>query len=477
MYAAIIRRDADEEEFRSLARRCLDAEISPDALTFTDPSEPSLLPGLPVPPQHKPISVPRGYAALLADVVCHRAADRFTLLYDVLWRLIHGERDLMERAIDPSVARLSDYAHNVRRDIHKMHAFLRFREHELEGKPHYTAWFEPRHFVLRRAVPHFVDRFPNMNWLIATPIGTAVWRDNVLSFGPASTVATADDDVLDELWLTYYRTTFNPARVRIKAMTNEMPKHYWRNMPETRLVPELVAAASNRVAAMDRSSADQPALFARRIEDRRNALTPMVPTEPLAQLRAEAATCQRCPLYANATQTVFGEGPENARVIFVGEQPGDQEDIAGKPFVGPAGEVFDRALGEAGIPRSHVYVTNAVKHFKFEPRGKRRIHMRPNAGEVRHCRWWLEREIAAIEPHLIVALGATAAQSLAGRTVSVLRERGPFTFAGHTGFITVHPSFLVRLPDKKKKIAAYADFVADLRRVRETMQAAPATAP
>jgi DNA polymerase len=223
---------------------------------------------------------------------------------------------------------------------------------------------------------------------------------------------------------------------------------------------------------MDRSGADQPALFARRIEERRNALTPMVPTEPLAKLRAEAATCQRCPLFANATQTVFGEGPENARVMFVGEQPGDQEDLAGKPFVGPAGEMFDRALAEAKIPRDEVYVTNAVKHFKFEPRGKRRIHMRPNAGEVRHCRWWLEREIATIEPQLIVALGATAAQSLTGHSVSVLRERGPAAFSGHTGFITVHPSFLLRLPDEKKRIAAYADFVVDLRRVREMMMQA-----
>jgi uracil-DNA glycosylase len=477
MYAAIIHHDADEEEFRKLARRCLDADVAPDAVTFTDPSEPSLLPPLPTPSRQKPITVPRGYAALFADAVCHRAADRFALLYEVLWRLAHGERDLIERAIDPSIARLNDYAHNVRRDIHKMHAFLRFRERKLDGKPHYTAWFEPQHFVLKRAVPHFVERFPNMDWLIATPIGTAIRQDGALRFGPASTVATADDDVLDELWLTYYRTTFNPARVRVKAMTAEMPKHYWRNMPETRLVPELVAGASNRVAAMDRSEVDEPALFAQRIAERRNALTPMVPTEPLAQLRAEAATCQRCPLYAHATQTVFGDGPENARVMFVGEQPGDQEDIAGKPFVGPAGEMFDRALAEADIPRGKVYVTNAVKHFKFEPRSKRRIHMRPNAGEVRHCRWWLEREIAAIEPQLIVALGATAAQSLAGRSVSVLRERGPAAFSGHAGFITVHRSFLLRLPEAKQKAAAYAEFVADLRRVREMMQAAPATAP
>jgi uracil-DNA glycosylase len=473
MYAAIIRHDADEEEFRAVARRCLDADIAPDAVTFTDPAEPSLLPPLPAASRRQAITVPRGYATLLADAVCHRAADRFALLYNVLWRLTHGERDLIERAIDAAIARLNDYAHNVRRDIHKMHAFLRFRERKLDGKPHYVAWFEPQHFVLKRAVPHFVDRFPNMDWLIATPTGTAIWQDGALRFGPASTVAAADDGVLDELWLTYYRTTFNPARVRVKAMTAEMPKHYWRNMPETRLVPELVAGAGGRVAAMEQTGADDPPLFARKIAARRETLPPSLPAEPIERLRVEAASCQRCPLHAAATQTVFGEGPDTARLMFVGEQPGDQEDIAGRPFVGPAGEMFNRALAEAGIRRADTYVTGAVKHFKFEPRGKRRIHMRPNAGEVKHCRWWLEREIAAIEPQLIVALGATAAQSLIGRSVSVLRERGPAAFSGYAGFITVHPSFLLRLPDEKQKIKAYADFVADLRRVREMMDAAP----
>jgi probable DNA metabolism protein len=472
MYAVPISHDADEDAFRSVARRCLDAGIEPATVTFADPAEPSLLPEPPPSEQHHPVTVSRGYAKLLSDAACHRAPDRFALLYEVLWRLTHGERDLLDRATDPAIAQLNDYAHNVRRDIHKMHAFLRFRERRLNGKPHYTAWFEPQHYVLKAATPHFVDRFPNMDWLIATPAGTAIWQDGALRFGPASEVIAADDDVLDELWLTYYRTTFNPARVRVKAMTAEMPKHYWHNMPETRLVPELVAGAANRVVAMDRAEADQPALFAERIAKRRSALTPMVPTEPLAKLRAEATTCQRCPLYANATQTVFGEGPENARLMFVGEQPGDQEDIAGKPFVGPAGEVFDRAIAQAGIVRNTVYVTNAVKHFKFEPRGKRRIHMRPNAGEVKHCRWWLEREIAAIEPKLIVALGATAAQSLSGHSVSVLRQRGPASFSGKPGFITVHPSFLLRLPDEKQKKAAYADFVADLRRILEMLDIA-----
>jgi DNA polymerase len=172
-------------------------------------------------------------------------------------------------------------------------------------------------------------------------------------------------------------------------------------------------------------------------------------------------------LYRTATQTVFGEGPSDAAVVFVGEQPGDQEDLAGKPFVGPAGQLFNRALAEAGIVRDRVYVTNAVKHFKYEPRGKRRIHKTPNNAEIDHCRWWLDGELNLIQPQLTVALGATAARALTGRTVTISRERGRIMeFPGkRDGFITVHPSFLLRQSDPKSQDREYARFVADLRAV------------
>jgi DNA polymerase len=207
-----------------------------------------------------------------------------------------------------------------------------------------------------------------------------------------------------------------------------------------------------------------------------NAMTASAPdNEPhaaggLAAMRREAETCTRCPLYKDATQTVFGEGPRNAPVVFVGEQPGDQEDRAGKPFVGPAGQLFDRALAEAGLDRGRAYVTNAVKHFKYEMRGKRRLHKKPNAGEVRACRWWLAGEIAAIEPALVVALGATAAQALAQRTVAVTKARGPYDFAGQPGFITVHPSYLLRLmrePGDETARREYRAFIHDLTRIGE----------
>ena len=185
----------------------------------------------------------------------------------------------------------------------------------------------------------------------------------------------------------------------------------------------------------------------------------------LSQIRDDARHCTDCPLYKHATQTVFGEGPAKARIVIVGEQPGDQEDLAGKPFVGPAGQVLNKALEEAGIERTKVYITNAVKHFKFEPRGKRRIHSKPNAAEIKICRQWVSRELSAIEPEVVVALGATAAQSLMGKAMPIGKNRGhELTWAdGRRGLITVHPSYLLRIPDAESKEREYNGFVRDLK--------------
>ncbi len=198
--------------------------------------------------------------------------------------------------------------------------------------------------------------------------------------------------------------------------------------------------------------------------------------EPGGNLRAswealmkEARGCTRCDLYRHATQTVFGEGPLDASIMFVGEQPGDQEDLQGRPFVGPAGQVFDEALEKAGIPRSDVYVTNAVKHFKFEPRGKKRIHSKPNAGEIEACRWWIDQERTLIRPPVTVALGATAARSIIGKVVTISRVRGaplPLEDGGEC-WVTVHPSFLLRIPEPDRRADERGKFVDDLRRIRD----------
>jgi len=171
------------------------------------------------------------------------------------------------------------------------------------------------------------------------------------------------------------------------------------------------------------------------------------------------------PMVKGGTRAVLGEGPLNPDIVFVGEQPGDQEDLAGRPFVGPAGRILDKAMTEAGIDRGKTYVTNAVKHFKFERRGKKRIHSKPTAGEVRHYRWWLEKELALVNPKVVVALGATAALALAGKPLAVTKNRGPMILDGRAGYITIHPSFLLRMPEEDRA-AAYKAFVADMKRIR-----------
>lgn len=185
----------------------------------------------------------------------------------------------------------------------------------------------------------------------------------------------------------------------------------------------------------------------------------------LSTIREAANRCTACHLYKNATQTVFGDGPKTARIMLVGEQPGDYEDAAGKPFVGPAGKIMDRALKEAGIDRKEVYVTNAVKHFKWEPRGKRRVHKKPNAREIAACRPWLETELRLVKPNLLVAMGATAAQTIFGPTFRVTRERGKVLSSKLASQVlaTVHPSSLLRQPDEESRHREYKRFVADLR--------------
>ncbi|WP_205479186.1 UdgX family uracil-DNA binding protein [Sphingomonas arenae] len=413
-------------------------------------------------------SVPRQFVDLAKAVVCHSDPERFGLLYAMLWKLKANRKALEDRA-DPLTDRLERLAKEVRRDAHKMHAFVRFRElTEADGQTRFVAWFEPDHHIVRREAGFFVRRFANMRWSILTPELSIHWDGENLTEGPGATQADAPGgDPLEETWKTYYASIFNPARLKVKAMLKEMPKKYWRNMPETSLVAPLIAGARARELEMiDRAAAKDGLASALEAERR---------IEPGGNLRAsweallaEARSCTRCDLYKCGTQTVFGEGPLNARILFVGEQPGDQEDLAGRPFVGPAGQLFDASLQAAGIDRTQTYVTNAVKHFKFEQRGKRRIHSKPDAGEIEACRWWQEQERALIRPPLTVALGATAARSLTGKTVTISRAReAPLTLAdGSECWITVHPSFLLRIPEEDRRAEERARFVEDLKRIR-----------
>ena len=413
-------------------------------------------------------SVERSLVDLASTVIQANDSERFALLYRLVWRANRGEKQLAAQVTDPDVHRATRLAQSVRRDTHKMRAFLRFRAVETDATTSYVAWFEPEHFILEANAGFFTRRFATMVFSILTPYRSFHWNGVAEEFGPGATPADIpNDDALAEYWRTYFSAIFNPARVKLDAMRSEMPKKYWRNLPEAAAIPELVRAAEGRVAAMIAKETTpvparaKPPVAPLELEGHDAAVLP----DDLPGLAHAAAACRRCSLWSHATQVVFGEGPAEARMMMVGEQPGDQEDLAGRPFVGPAGQLLDRAIAEAGIDRREVYVTNAVKHFKFEPRGKRRIHQKPDLSEISACSVWIEAERRAVAPAVTVLLGATAARAVLGRAVTIGRERGrAIAHAGNTQvLVTVHPSYLLRLPDEEAKRREYASFVADLR--------------
>ncbi|MFN3836878.1 MAG: UdgX family uracil-DNA binding protein [Brevundimonas sp.] len=422
----------------------------------------------------KEFNVPAAFVDLAHELILHRSADRFDLMYRLLWRL-RDEPDLIRVISDRDVADALERAKNVSRASHKMKAFVRFRQvHDDRGEA-WVAWFEPPHRVLEKTAPFFQRRFTTMRWSILTPDGSAFWDGERLRFGPPATRDMApDEDEIEDFWKTYYASTFNPARLKVKTMQGEMAKSYWKNLPEAALIPELVAASSVRTEAMVATPAPSPnARFARVVAPDLHAARPNAQAVPdsLAEVSDGVQACRRCPLYRDATQGVCGEGPKVARLMIVGEQPGDQEDLAGRAFIGPAGQVLDAALAEAGIDRADVYVTNAVKHFKHEPRGKRRLHKSPSVGEVQACRWWLDAERRLIKPRVVLTLGTTAGLAVLGRKPAVMQERGaPIDLEdGATAVLTIHPSYLLRLPDAAAKAEARRLFVHDLKAARDRM--------
>jgi DNA polymerase len=467
----VLAAETDFAGWREHARALILADVPPEDVSFvTDDDAPALFEDAPLPITHAPpdteFRVPRRFVELAEQAALHRDEDRYDLLYRILWRL-RGEPLLLDLAADPEIARLHATAKAVARDIHKMHAFVRFRAVATREGEHFVAWYEPDHHIVEAATPFFARRFANLVWTILTPERSAHWDARELVFGPGATRADAPaEDELEAMWLSYYASIFNPARPKPKAMRAEMPKRFWHNLPEAQLIAPLLAGAEERTQEMIARAPTKPAV-------RRGAKHPnpaaaeqrAEAADDLMQLKREALECRACPLWAPATQTVFGEGPKHAPILFVGEQPGDQEDLAGRPFVGPAGKILDRALADAGLDRSRAYVTNAVKHFKFEPRGKRRLHKKPNLGEIRACAPWLEGELSLVKPKIVVMLGASAAQAMLGRSAPVMKQRGRVLDlpGGRHGLVTVHPSYLLRLQGDDERHEAYQDFVKDLR--------------
>jgi uracil-DNA glycosylase len=476
MHVATLDHQTDFDGWRKAARAFRAAGVRPEEAAFRvgaaagglfDEAQPAQV-------AEPAFAVPRAFVDLAQEVILHRSDDRFDLMYRLLWRL-RDEPNLIKIVTDADVADAMERAKNVSRASHKMKAFVRFRQVVDDLGEAWVAWFEPAHFVLEKTAPFFMRRFTTMRWSILTPDGSAIWDGEALTIGPPATRDMApSEDEIEEFWKTYYASTFNPARLKTKTMQGEMAKRYWKNLPEAQMIPDLVAMSSIRTDAMVAAPAPAPnARLAKTISrmNRDHSFEEGFVPSTLDELGQAIQSCRRCPLWRDATQGVCGAGPKAAKLMIVGEQPGDQEDLAGQPFVGPAGKVLDAALDEAGIDREDAYVTNAVKHFKHEPRGKRRIHQTPVTSEISACRWWLDAERRLVRPKVIVTLGATAALGVLNRRVAVTKERGaPVPLAdGATALLTVHPSYLLRIPDPTAAAEERGRFVADLQRVRHLL--------
>jgi DNA polymerase len=368
--------------------------------------------------------VPRRFLDMASAVACHRDPQRWTLLYSVLYRLTHGIPHLLEIPCDGEVNQLVAMEREVGRDVQRMQSFVRFRVLRIDAQEHYIAWHRPDHYILERTAPWFAARFRELRWSILTPDDSAHWDGHELRFGRGISRSSAPaDDELESLWRGCCASVFQ------------------------------LSGGAVRKSALE-----------------------YIPAGATLDVLHEAIhACRACDLACSATQPVFGEGPAQAAAMFVGEQPGENEDRTGRPFVGPAGQLFDRAMAEAGLDRRHVYLTGAVKHFKFTERGKRRIHKTADRAEISACRPWLQAQIDIIRPRLLVALGATAAFSLTGRQCAITEQRGRWLphESGAELLLTLHPSFVLRLPDRDRQAAEYANLVTDLKRVREKLLELP----
>jgi uracil-DNA glycosylase len=429
MRSVVLKSETDWDGWRRAARALVLAGVEPSALTWSVGGAADELPEV-----SGTFNVNRALVSLASVAIQAREPERFGLLYSLLWRIHAGEKPQQDPD-DPDLALVRRMALAVRAEAHRMRTMMRFLP--VDDKQRFLGWFKPAHFVLPANALLMARRFPALTWSAITPDGAAHWDGSALLFG-SGLRQVADDEALQAWWEQHRERLLDEATPEVSVPEAEALDEVPRPPDQPALGPVVLRIATG--AGLNRAAHD-------------------------------ALGCRRCPLYEPATQTVFGEGPADASVIFVGEQPGDQEDTIGRPFVGPAGQMMDRAMEEAGIDRRTVYVTNAVKHFKFTPRGRRRIHQTPEVPEIQACKFWLDVERGHLHPQLLVLMGGSAARAVLGRAVTISRERGrPLTMEdGQRVFVTVHPSYLLRIPDAAAKAREYQTFVGDLRAVRALM--------
>jgi DNA polymerase len=443
--------ETDFSGWRAAARALRARRIAPEEALWTVDAGGDLFDDAAVEPPPRGFTVPRAFLDLAGAVIRHRSDERFALLYRLLWRL-GREADLLSRYADPDVRKAQAFAQGVAQAEHQMRAFAQFRPFpDADGRPVQVAWFEPAHRVTEAAAEFFTHRFARRPFALLTPDVCAHWDGRALGFTPGADPADAPQEAgLEAFW-------------RNLAAVAPIPQPISRPEP-ARPEPAPSEPKPPPMARQTHKTSSENLIRAAQRTARDAAYDGLAPTS-LEAVHVGLQMCRRCDLYRDATQGVSGEGPVRARLMFVGEQPGDQEDLAGHPFVGPAGQMLDKALAQAGVPRGETFVTNAVKHFKHELRGKKRIHKTPNTGEVTACRWWLDHERRLVRPRVIVAMGATAALSVFGKPVAIgaSRQQAHQLADQAQGVVTYHPSYLLRLPDHDARVKAYGLFVDDLK--------------
>ncbi|SAL55337.1 phage SPO1 DNA polymerase-related protein [Caballeronia terrestris] len=458
--------------WRDAARDLLARGISPEGLLWREASDSATVFGTidPIPDAPgapPPVKIARGFLDMIETASCYRVRDRWPFLYKALWRWTQGDRAVASLD-DPDGRRLHEMVEAVQAEETHMKKFLRFRHRDPSlGPPEFISWFEPVHDLLEHAALSFATRMGSATWMIATPHGAAFWDGALLRVDRtsepepkptelASPGEAVSGDAIEALWLAYYESTFAPALANAAEMASHMPVRYWKSPPDAKADPALIGRPDPG-ARRDRRPRNVPPEMEVAI-DMEPLDGPSLKTKP-----PSLDACKRCALWRNATQPVGGIGPANARIMLVGEQPGDQEDLTGKPFVGPAGKLLDEALAEAQIPRETLYLTNAVKHFKWEPQGEERVQQQPAQREREACRHWLDEELARVAPKVVVALGATALKSLTGHRTALSEYLGKtIEHRGRLVVPTYHPSYVLRVMDPKVRDEVFGTIVEAL---------------
>lgn len=397
------------------------------------------------------LRIPKEFLKDAQVVAAFRDDSTWDLLYRISFRLLYEDRKLLENPLDSDTQEFQRRGKLVSRDMHKMKAFVRFREIEVGEETHYLAWYRPDHKILRLVAPFFKDRFNGMNFTIMTEDETVTWDKKSLTFSSGVLRNTLPPDEAEDLWKTYYASVFNPARVKETMMKKEMPVRYWSTMPETELVSGLMREAPERLE--------------RFYDSQRENIRTTFPS--LAELSESLKNCRACGICPAATAPVPGEGPSPAKIMIVGEQPGDEEDKVGRPFRGPSGELFDEVLRRSGFRREDLYVTNAVKGFKHVIVGSFRKHRTALSPEISTCKPWLKEEMRLVQPELVICLGRTAAQAVLGKLVKLEDVRGKvFEIGeGRRAVVLPHPASILRAPEEEKS-GLVERYVEDFLRLR-----------